>query len=207
MRVLLLRIAPTWNCCTQPRAWSKSARRWSSAERKARASPASSVRPARSRAKSACASMSVTGSASMRSRPWSEARQPSSWKKPWRLSSASSSESQVPIETPDAASSFSTHAVQAPRSSTMTALSGRQVGYTCVAGALRLARRACGSSESMGSSVLQTTATFHCASRPSAEKLSCFSVSLARANSSRAFGASSGSSMPNGRLSSIGVQW
>ena len=128
MRVLLLRIAPTWNCCTQPRAWSRSARRWSSAERKTRASPASSARPARSRANSACASTSVKGSASRRSRPWSEARQPRSWKKPWRFSSASSSASQVPIETPDAASSFPTQAVQAARSSTMTALSGRQVG-------------------------------------------------------------------------------
>ena len=40
MRVLLLRIAPTWYCCTQPRAWSRSARRWRRAERKTRASPA-----------------------------------------------------------------------------------------------------------------------------------------------------------------------
>ena len=73
MRVLLLRSAPTWYCCTQPRAWSRSARRWRRAERKTRASPAASAWPARSRAKRPAATSSVNGSASIASRPWSEA--------------------------------------------------------------------------------------------------------------------------------------
>jgi hypothetical protein len=82
----------------------------------------------RSRANISAASASVPGSASIRSSPWSEARQPRSWKKEWRFSSACSRLSQVEIETAAAASSFSSQVVQPATSSTMTALSGRQVG-------------------------------------------------------------------------------
>ena len=38
-------------------------------------------------------------------------------------------------------------------------------------------------------------------------KPSCFSFSLQRANTSRALAAESGVSIPNGRRSSIAVQW
>ena len=110
MRVLLLRMAPTWYCCTQPRAWSRRARRWRRAERKTRASAASSALPARSRANSPAATSSVNGTASIVSRPWSEARQPRSWKNVCRFSRAARSASQVPIETPAAFSSFPSHA-------------------------------------------------------------------------------------------------
>jgi hypothetical protein len=149
----------------------------------------------------------VNGSASITSRPWSEARQPLSWKNVWRFSRASSSCCQVPIEAPAAFSSFSTHAVHAARSSTRTALSGRHVGYTCVSGSLRAASFTWGSSESVGSSVLQTTATRNCFRSPIAVNAGSFSRSLARSKTSLAVAGQSTVSIPNGRRSSMCVQW
>ena len=132
--------------------------------------PPSSAFPARSRAKRPAATSSVNGSASIASRPWSEARQPRSWKNEWRFSSAARSASQVPIEAPAAFSSFPSQAVHAGRSSTKNALSGLQVGKTCVSGSFRCASIAWGSRVSVGSSVLQTTATRNCFRRPIAVK-------------------------------------
>ena len=90
---------------------------------------ASRACPPRSRSKSSTRSRRPNGSASSVSRPWSDARQPSSWKAVWRFSSAARSSSQRADRGACAAfSSFPTHAVHAARSSTSTALSGRHVG-------------------------------------------------------------------------------
>ena len=205
MRVLLLRSAPTWNCCTQPRAWSRSARRWSSAERKTRASPASSARPARSRANSA-------GGLGVRERLGVEPLEAVVRGAAAALVEEARGASRAPRAAPPrsrsrreaAASSFSSQAVQArgprPARPCPAARSGRPGSR----GPCALASRACGSSESIGSSVVQTTATLNCASRPSAVKPSCCSLLVGARRRRRApWPGRAASSMPNGRRSSI----
>ena len=111
------------------------------------------------------------------------------------------------IEAPAAFSSFPSQAVQAGRSSTKKALSGLQVGKTCVSGSFLCASTAWGSRESVGSSVLHTTATRNCFRRPIAVKPSSFSRSLARSKVARAVAGERSVSTPNGRRSSMCVQW
>ena len=111
------------------------------------------------------------------------------------------------IEAPAAFSSFPSQAVQAGRSSTKKALSGLQVGKTCVSGSFLCASTAWGSRESVGSSVLHTTATRNCFRRPIAVKPSSFSRSLARSKVALAVAGERSVSMPNGRRSSMWVQW
>ena len=59
MRVLLLRMAPRWNCWVQPRAWSHSARSYSTAERNFSISSERPRLPARALSKITAISRSV----------------------------------------------------------------------------------------------------------------------------------------------------
>ena len=108
---------------------------------------------------------------------------------------------------PDAASRRLTQAFQAAASSTAKAWSARQVGKTWVSGSFRAASLACGSRVSVGSSVLHTTATRNCFRRPIAVNASSFSLSLARSKTASAVAGPRTVSIPNGRRSSMCVQW
>ena len=105
--------------------------------------------------------------------------QPACAKNSWRFAIAARKSSHVFTGVFAAAASLSIHAFQASGQSIFDALSERQAGRICVPNGCFAMARWC-SSESTGSSVVQTTLTFDRFIRPRAEKPLPFSFVLHR---------------------------
>ena len=87
------------------------------------------------------------------------------------------------------------------------ALSGRNVGRTTVSGSGRFASSAWYARSSTGSSVVQTVATRNCLRSPCVVNPGSASFSFVRSQTSAAVHSSRRMSIPNGRFSSMCVQW
>ena len=171
--VLMLRIAPRWNCCTQPRSWSMSARRWRSARLQRRARAARRARGRRA-AVERRRDLGVGVGRGVGSSPARDRRRGSRARGRRRGGASSASRSVV-----EAAHRRFRRRLQLadPR------VPGRGIvhrqrlvrtpGRIDAGGRAPCARRACwcGSRMSTGSSVVQTTATFELRSRPRVVKL------------------------------------